>query len=438
MSTTKSGSGDTSWFVQDRFGLFMHWGIYSAAARDVWAKLNERIPDDEYERYFKHFDPDLYDPSLWAQAASDAGMKYFVVTTKHQDGFCLFDSKLTDYKSTNTPHGRDLLRPMAEAFRAQNMKVGFYHSLIDWHHPDFTVDDLHPRGNEPDRDKLNAPRDMQRYRDYLFGQVREILTDYGKVDVLWFDFSYAPGRKGRSDDWVGKSKEDWHSEELLAMVRELQPHIIVNDRLDLEEGWDFITPERFVPRGWVTVGGRRVPWESCTFMPGTWGYRQEDLSSWKSLEQCLFILIDVVSKGGNLLLNVAPTGRGEYDERTLDRLAGIGQWMAKHSRSIYGCTQAPDEFTAPRDCRLTYNPQTNRMYVHVFAWPFEQLQLAGGIGRVEYAQMLHDHSEVRLLEKPLHDLEMSLDDKAEDPLTLLLPIEKPNVSIPVVELFLKS
>lgn len=428
---------NTDWFTHDRFGLFMHWGIYSAAGRDVWAKLNEHISDEEYQKYFAHFDPDLFDPALWAKAASGAGMKYFCVTSKHQDGFCLFDSKFTDYKSTNTPYGRDLIRMMVDAFRAQDMKVGLYHSLLDWHHPHFTLDDIHPRGNDPDRDDINKQRNMDIYREYMHSQVKELLTNYGKIDTFWFDFSYAPGRKGRSDAWVGKSREDWHSEELLAMVRELQPNVLVNDRLDLEEGWDFITPERFVPRGWVTVGGKKVPWEACTFMSGTWGYRQEDLSSWKSIEQCLILLIDVVGKGGNLLLNVAPTGRGEYDSRTLDRLSGMGEWMRQHSRSIYGCTQAPEEFTAPQDCRLTYNPQTNRMYVHVLTWPFEQLHLDGFMGRVEYAQLLNDHSEVRLLEKPLHTLEMEVNDGEQNTLTLLTPIEKPDVRIPVIELFMK-
>lgn len=429
--------GNIDWFVHDRFGLFMHWGIYSPAARDVWVKLSEEIPDDEYKKYFKHFDPDLFDPGLWADAAAGAGMKYFCVTSKHQDGFCLFDSKLTEFNATNTPYGKDLVRMMVDAFRSRDLKIGLYHSLIDWHHPHFTVDDMHPLRNKPNRDELNRNRDMDVYREYMHGQVREILTNYGQVDLLWFDFSYAPGRKGRGDDWDGKSLEDWHSGELLQMVRELQPGILVNDRLDLEEGWDYITPERFVPRGWVTVNGKRVPWETCTFMPGAWGYRQEDLISWKSLEQLLVLLIDVVSKGGNLLLNVAPTGRGEYDRRTLDRLSGIGEWMKRHDRSIYGCTQAPDGFPSPQDCRLTYNPDTNRMYVHVLAWPFEQLHLDGFRNRVEYAQLLNDHSEIRLLNDPLHTLEMNVGDQETNTLTLLTPIEKPDVTIPVIELFMK-
>jgi len=155
MLQTGPSPGDTSWFVHDRLGMFIHWGIYALPARHEWVKSRELISDDAYDRYFRHFDPDLYEPRLWAQAAADAGMKYFVVTTKHHDGFCLWDSALTDYKATNTPAGRDLLQPMTKAFREQGLRVGFYHSLIDWHHPEFVIDRIHPMRNRPDKEELN-------------------------------------------------------------------------------------------------------------------------------------------------------------------------------------------------------------------------------------------------------------------------------------------
>ena len=198
MLSTRPTPGDTSWFVHDRFGLFIHWGTYALAARHEWVKQYEQIPDEVYDQYFRHFDPDLYDPEVWAQAAADAGMKYFVVTTKHHEGFCLWDSALTDYKATNTPYGRDVLRPMVDAFRARNLRVGFYHSLIDWHHPHFVIDDVHPSRNHPERARLNAERDQRLYAEYLHGQVRELLTQFGDVDILWLDFSYpGPNGKGR-------------------------------------------------------------------------------------------------------------------------------------------------------------------------------------------------------------------------------------------------
>lgn len=414
--------GDTSWFVHDRFGLFIHWGLYALPARHEWIKNFEKIDDATYEKYFRHFDPDLYDPALWAKAAADAGMKYFVVTTKHHEGFCLWDSALTDYKATNTPYGKDLLHPMVEAFRAQNMKTGFYHSLIDWHHPDFTVDEHHPMRDSPAEREANKSRVLSRYTEYLHGQTRELLTQFGKIDILWFDFSYKD-----------KGKEAWQSDKLVKMVRELQPGIILDDRLDLDYGWDIKTPEQFQPREWVTYEGKPVVWEACQTLSGSWGYHRDE-ESWKSVEMLIQMLIDTVSKGGNLLLNVGPTGRGEFDSRALDRLSGIGEWMKRHSRAIYGCTQAPDEFATPRDCRLTYNPEKKRLYVHIFAWPFTELHLDGYAGKIEYAQLLNDASEVKIEGRP--DWQPQGDLKTGD-VTLRLPVKKPNVSVPVVELFLK-
>ena len=422
--------GNTKWFTHDRFGMFIHWGTYALAARHEWVKHNEEIPNEVYDKYFKHFDPDLYDPELWAKAASGAGMKYFVITTKHHEGFCLWDSALTDYKSTNTPYGKDLLRPMVDAYRAQNMRVGFYHSLIDWHHPDYIVDPhIGPYRNAKNRDELNAGRDQMKYADYLHGQVRELLTQFGKVDILWFDFSYP------HEDGTGKGRKDWRSEELYKMVRELMPEVILDDRLDLDEGWDIKTPEQFQPEGWVTFNGQPVVWEACQTFSGSWGYHRDE-QTWKSDEQLIQMLIDTVSKGGNLLLNVGPTGRGEFDERALDRLNSMGEWMKRHDRSIYGCTQAPANFKAPQDCRLTYNPDTNRLYVHVFAWPFVELHLGGAFkDQIEYAQLLNDASEVKVEGRPEWQSHFGGDDP--NAVTLRLPVNKPNVTVPVIELFLK-
>jgi alpha-L-fucosidase len=437
MMIPKPTVGDTSWFAQDRFGLFIHWGLYALPARHEWVKHIEQIPDATYDAYFRHFDPDLYDPDLWAEAAAKAGMKYFVVTTKHHEGFCLWDTALTDYKATCTPAGRDLIRPMVDAFRANGMRVGFYHSLIDWHHPDFVIDDLHSLRHSPEREALNQGRDQRRYIEYLHGQVRELLTSYGRVDVLFYDFSYPPGSHGRPADYRGKGRDDWGSEALLRLTRQLQPGIIVNDRLDLDQvegGWDIRTPEQFLPRQWVMFNGQPVVWETCQTFSGSWGYHRDE-NTWKSVDQLLHMLIEVVSKGGNLLLNVGPTGRGEFDERALDRLAGIGRWMHHHSRAIYGCTAAPADIAAPADCRLTYNPTTRRLYVHVLAWPMGQLHLDGLAGRVEYAQLLNDASEVRISQPPPHQAEV--DGPGGQTLTLSLPVRQPSVAVPVIELFLK-
>jgi len=416
--------GDTSWFTEARFGLFIHWGLYALPARHEWVKNYEKISNEDYEKYFRHFDPDLYDPGLWADAAANAGMKYFVVTTKHHDGFCLWDSKLTDYKAPNTPYGKDLLRPMVEAFRGRGLKAGFYHSLLDWHHPHYTVDDLHPMRDSAAAREANAQKDFSRYVEYLYGQTRELLTEFGPIDILWYDFSYG-----------GKGKEQWKSEQLIKLIRQLQPSIILNDRLQIDQ--DVKTPEQFQPRGWVHVNGHPVVWEACQTLSGAWGYHRDE-ESWKTVEQLLHMLIDGVSKGGNLLLNVGPTGRGEFDGRALGRLGGMGEWMKRHSRSIYGCTQAPVEYQVPEDCRFTYNPEKKRLYLHVFTWPYRYIHLDGMAGIAEYAQLLNDASEIKMLSSVPEAAYGSMSEEREAALlTLELPVQKPNVTVPVIELFLK-
>lgn len=433
--------GDSSWFVQDRFGMFIHWGLYSMPARHEWVRCNEQISNEEYDKkYFKRFDPDLYDPEAWAQAASEAGMKYFVITTKHHEGFCLWDSKLTDYKATNTPCGKDLLHPMVDAFRARDMRVGFYHSLIDWHHEQYVWDGCnHPMRAAENRAEVNKTRNQAKYAEYLHGQVRELLTEFGTIDSLWFDFSFPCG-EDRTDFSRGKGHEAWNSEVLYKMIRELQPNIILNDRIDMDGGWDIKTPEQFQPRSWYKVDGQPVVWEACQTFSGSWGYHRDE-QSWRSVRQLLFTLIDCVSKGGNLLLNVGPTGRGEFDARALDRLKGMGKWMHYNSRSIYGCTQAPAEFKAPEHSTLTYNPDKKCLYIHLHNWPYKHLHLDGKIYReqVEYAQFLHDASEVRFkgLEPWQAHGALSAGFDAENTLTLELPQVEPDVEIPVIELFLK-
>lgn len=429
MIPVKKTPGDVQWFVHDRFGLFIHWGIYALPARHEWVKTRERIPEEKYDIYFKNFDPDLYDPEAWMDVAYRAGMRYVVVTTKHHDGFCLWDSALTDYKATNTPARRDLIKPLVEAARARNMRVGFYYSLIDWHHPDFVIDGIHPLRDHPDVEALNQKRNQERFAAYLHGQVEELLTRFGQVDIMWLDFSY-PNRPGG-----GKGRADWQSEKLYSLIRRLQPNIILNDRMDLDEGWDLVTPEQLQPREWVTIKGERVVWEACQTFSGSWGYYRDE-ASWKSVDQLVRMLIDTVSKGGNLLLNVGPTARGEFDYRALERLNGIGEWMKWHSRSIYGCTQAPEDLVAPEDCRYTYNPETGRLYVHLFAWPFKHLHLDGLAGKVEYAQLLNDASEIQI------DTSLQPGDKKgfvdRQTLTLVLPVQKPPVTVPVIELFMKK
>lgn len=421
------------WWTNDRFGMFIHWGIYALPARHEWVQMQERITNEAYQKYFDYFNPDLYSPKDWAKKAKEAGMKYAVITSKHHDGFCLFDTKYTDFNVMNTAYGKDIIKEWVDAFRAEGLKVGFYYSLIDWHHPDFTIDRNHPLRPEifskEAFDKLNEGRDMNRYREFLKNQVTELLTNYGKIDILWLDFSYPVE--------FGKDRNDWNSIELIRLVRKLQPGILIDDRADLSDvpgGWDFKTPEQYKVHKWPEIDGKRVPWETCQTFSGSWGYYRDE-SSWKSSKQLLVLLIESVSKGGNLLLNVGPTARGEFDYRAQESLAKIGDWMHYNSRSIYNCTQAPDDFKAPANTLLTYNPETKRLYIHLLDYPLQNFSLPGYKGKIKYAQFLHDGSEVRITAPSgYHRIE---DESTVNDLNLSLPVTKPNVEIPVIELMLE-
>jgi alpha-L-fucosidase len=420
----------TAWFTRGRTGLFIHWGLYALAARHEWVKNYERMGDGDYRRYFDRFEPDLYDPAAWARLARRAGMEYVVITTKHHDGFCLWDSACTDYKATNTPWGRDVLRPMVEAFRAEGLRVGFYYSLLDWHHPEFPIDEMHPQRDDAAARRAAAGRRMPEYARYMREQVRELLTGFGRIDLLWFDFTY-PGPDG-------KGPGDWESEKLVELVRSLQPDILLNNRLGLPETADFFTPEQHQPHAPPRdARGRPVVWEGCHTLSGSWGYHRDE-DTWKSPHQLLSILVDGVAKGGNLLLNVGPTARGEFDPRACDRLEAMARWMHAHERSVRGCGPAPSGWVPPPDTRYTWNAATRRLYLHFLRWPFKHVHLPGLGDEVEYAQLLNDASEVRIrnASKEIHP---SLDDPTpEGALTIELPVRQPPAEIPVVELFLKS
>ena len=254
------------------------------------------------------------------------------------------------------------------------------------------MDGIHPQANDLAFRAANAQRDMAKYVEYLHNQVRELVTLFNPLDILWLDFSYSQRDWGWSK---GKGKDDWQSERLIRMVREIQPDILINNRSEIEQ--DFRTPEQFVPRGWLHEDGKPVIWEACQTLNGSWGYDRDNLD-WKDPDLLIRMVVDAVSKGGNMLLNVGPTGRGEFDARALDTLADIGEWMRLHGRAIYGCTQAP--FTTPPDCRYTYNPETKRLYLHIFAWPLKYLYPEGLRQRVAYAQLLNDASEIRRLDAP--------------------------------------
>ncbi|MEZ0537693.1 alpha-L-fucosidase [Caldicellulosiruptoraceae bacterium PP1] len=378
-----------NWFLHDRFGLFIHFGIYAIPARGEWVRNHESITVEDYQKYFDEFNPYKYDPKKWARAAKEAGMKYAVMTAKHHDGFCLFDSKLTDYKVTNTPYGKDIIKEYVEAFRSEGLKVGFYYSLLDWHHEDYPVkeDPFHPMRNKPEY--FNDNKNFSRYISYFHGQVKELLTNYGKIDIIWFDFSYGD-----------MSEEKWEASKLVKMVRELQPEIIINNRLggDIfsenpkEYTGDFTTPEQNIPSQILKNKlGKDVPWEACITMNDNWGYNSFD-KNYKTPKQLIRTLVECVSKGGNLLLNIGPNAKGEFPDESLETLKIIGKWMDKNSESIYGCSYS--DLPKPEWGRFTQ--KGNKLYLHIFDKPVGAIALENMLDKVEKARLLSDYSEIKI------------------------------------------
>lgn len=439
----KKTPGDSQWYRHDRFGMFIHWGLYALPARGEWVRGLETMSPEQYMVYFKHFNPDLYDAKDWARQAKAAGMKYVVLTTKHHDGFCLFDSKYTDFKATNTPAGRDLVREYVDAFRAEGIHIGLYYSLLDWHHPEFPLDNTHPLRNHPNAAEIDKNRDMTVYAEYMRNQVTELMTNYGKIDLLFFDFNYPQYKKHDDQPWMrmaGKGKEEWESEKLIELVRKYQPHILINDRTGIEQ--DIFTPEQWQPKNWFThkETGEYLTWEVCHTFSGHWGYAR-DQYTWKSPAMLLQTLINSVAYGGNLIMNVGPTARGTFDYRAEAALKVYADWMKYNSRSIYGCTMAEPELLEgkPDDVRYTQSEDGKRLYVHLFNYPFNLLVLEGLGDKVEYAQFLHDGSEIQFkrVEVDHTNAGREVIKKGTNELRLILPVVKPNVEIPVIELFLK-
>ncbi len=348
----------TEWWRDARFGMFIHFGAYAVAARGEWVKSNERLTTEQYQQYVDEFNPVDFDAKKWAKIAKAAGMKYAVLTAKHHDGFCMFDSKLTDYKVSKRFGGRDVVREFLDAFRAEGLKVGLYYSLIDWHHPDY------PNvGNHPQRDDKEYARrtfNWDNYLTYMHGQVEELVKNYGKLDIMWFDYSF--------DEYSG---DKWKAKELLDMVHKYQPDIIVDNRLNVNEGTkttgrvisrygDFETPEQGIPEeAIIDKFGNPIPWETCLTLNNNWGYFEGD-KDWKSPQMIVHALVNCVSKNGNMLLNVGPDARGNIPAESIRILTEVGKWMDKNSQSIYGCGMAG--FDRPEWGKYTRNG--NILYAH--------------------------------------------------------------------------
>ncbi len=425
--------GNTDWFVKDRFGMFIHFGLYALPARHEWIKSMERISDEKYDEYFKKFNPDMFDAKEWAKAAKAAGMKYAILTTKHHEGFCLFDTQYTDYKITNTAFGRDLVKEYVDAFRAEGLKIGFYYSLIDWHHEEYTIDHNHPWRDRVEAVEINKSRNMAIYNEYMRNQVTELLTNYGKIDILWFDYSF--DSNPAYPNFEGKRGVSWEAEELIKTARSIQPWLIIDNRTGIEQ--DISTPEQYQVEKWPQFpNGEYKTWEACHTFSGSWGYHRDELT-WKAPEMLIELLIRTVSLGGNLLMNVGPCARGYLDKRACKALDVYGEWMKYNSRSIYGCTMAEPGLVAPTGTFLTQSEDGKRLYVHLTTYPFSLLCMTGIANKIEYAQFLYDASEIKYsIGKPGKldgDMELSLN---SDLVFFKLPVVKPSTIVPVIEIFL--
>ena len=413
------------WWREARFGMFIHWGLYAVPAGEwngktgygEWIRNSAEIPLDQYDRFRTQFDPVKFNADDWVRTAKEAGMKYIVITSKHHDGFCMFDTKQTGFCIMNTPFHRDPMKELAEACRKYGLKFCFYYSIMDWHHPDYT-----PR-RDWEKDRPVEGADFRRYIDYMKAELKELLTQYGEIGVLWFD-----------GEWESCWNENF-GKEIYTYCRSLQPNLIINNRvgagrLDMAGltregafGGDFGTPEQEIP----AKGLPGTDWETCMTMNDHWGYNSHD-KNFKSAAELIRMLADIASKGGNYLLNVGPTAEGVFPQESLDRLKEIGAWMKVNGESIWGTQANPfGELPWGRVTRKELKEGT-RLYLHVFDWPASRkITLAGCLSEPASCRLLCDPGK-----KPLKVT------RNEDALTVILPPAAPDPINTVIVLDLKG
>ena len=353
-----------AWWHEARFGMFVHWGLYAQLGRHEWAMNRERIPVEEYERLAGTWRPKERPMREWARLAVDAGMKYMVMTTKHHEGFCLWDTEQTDYNAAKRGPGRDLVREYVEACREAGLRVGFYYSLMDWHHPD---------GARCAKDE----KARRRFLDFTQGCVRELMSNYGKIDILWYDVS-----------WPLATPKLWESAKMNAMVRRLQPDIIINNRSQLPE--DFGTPEEHIQ---AAEAGRA--WEACMTFNGSWGYfpsaPDED---WHSSRSVIGMLRQVAGGGGNLLLNIGPAPDGSVPPLAYDRLLPVGKWLRAYGDAVYGKV---DRVQGQLDEWLNHGAWTlkgNTAYYCTGRWVGSEIVIGGLKTKVRRITILGSETEV--------------------------------------------
>jgi len=409
------------WWKEARFGLFIHWGLYAVPAGQwgdetnhaEWIRTTAQIPLSDYEGLLGQFNPVNFDAREWVRLAKAAGMKYIVITTKHHDGFSLFDSKNTEFDVMSTPFRRDIMKELAGAAHEEGIAICWYHSILDWHHPDYL-----PRLDwEKDRSAEGA--DFDRYVAYMNNQLRELLTNYGKIGVLWFD-----------GEWGGTWDRE-RGRDLYNYVKSLQPDIIINNRVgkgrmgmggltgEGSAAGDFGTPEQQIP----ATGIPGIYWETCMTMNDHWGYNRAD-TNWKTSRELIRMLADIASKGGNFLLNVGPTAEGVFPPEAVERLEAIGNWMSINGTSIYGTDASPFDSLSWGRCTRTGTPGGTRLFLHVFDWPPDGRLVVPGIFNSPEGAWL-------LAEAEQNSIPVS---REEDALVLSLPGRTPDPDNSVVVL----
>ncbi len=408
-----------AWWREARFGMFIHWGLYAIPAGvwrgrcipgiGEWIMYNARIPVREYEKLAEKFNPTKFDARRWVHIAKEAGMKYIVITAKHHDGFCMFDTKYTDYNIVKaTPFRRDPLKELAEACKDEGIRLGFYYSqTLDWHHPN-------GMGNDWDYD-LSKQNFTEYLRTYVEPQIEELLTNYRPVAVLWFDITTPIPELAR---------------ELRDLVRRISPETIISGRIGGRIGRPTV-PSRGLA-DYISMGDNQIPdrridddWEVPMTLNDTWGYKSYD-HNWKSPGRVIQILVEVVSKGGNLLLNVGPTAEGEIPKPSVDVLLEVGRWLRRNGESIYGAKAAPFDTPADAPYRCTYKP--GKLYIHVFGWPWDgELRIFDVEGKIK-------PKEAYFLEDPAYgalsyrwserDLIIDIPEKPLDPIDTVIVLEE--------------
>jgi alpha-L-fucosidase len=413
-----------AWWRNSKFGLFIHWGIYSVPAGEwngktnyaEWIREQAHIPLNVYDNFVKEFDPVKFNAEQWVKMAKEAGMKYIVITSKHHDGFCMFDSKYTDFDIMSTPYHKDILKALTNAAHKAGIKIGFYYSIMDWHHPDY----LPRRSWEKNRPTEGA--DFNRYVQYMKNQLHELLTNYGEISVLWFD--------GQWEDWNSN-----YGKEIYNYVRSLQSNIIINNRIRAgnigmegasnpnETDGDFETPEQEIP----AAGLPGIDWETCMTMNDHWGYNKYD-NNWKTAEDLIRKLVDIASKGGNFLLNVGPTSEGLFPPMAVKRLKDIGKWMRVNGRSIYGTKASPYKDLSWGRCTQKEINGGTRLFLQVFDWPAD--------GKLSVPGLLNDPVNVYLL-ADLHKKKLK-SSRNEDAVIINLPSKQPDPICSVVTMDIKG